>query len=129
MQIVDRQFDAYQSFVLGCKLFWTTRMFPELYAVCRQRAEEFARRTGHAPTGPEEVSTLLDADPLCRHLRGAGQLDSVSLPVVEGHSCDVVEAKPVQRPVQAGGGILATGEHDEGGLHGGFSRISRKRPA
>ena len=44
MQIVDRQFDAYQAFVLGCKLFWTNRIYPELYALYRRRADEFYKR-------------------------------------------------------------------------------------
>ncbi len=100
MQIVDRQFDAYQSFVLGCKLFWTNRMFPELYALYRQRAEEFARRTGRAPAGAEDVSTLLDGDPLAasfgwmeRHLQRMKYSGRWGLAPVHARQRDTIEAE------------------------------------
>lgn len=66
MQIVDRQFDAYQAFVLGCKLFWTNRIYPELYALYRRRAAAFAAREGRPPRDAEEVAALLAEEPLAR---------------------------------------------------------------
>jgi len=66
MQIVDRQFDAYQAFVLGCKLFWTNRMFPELRSVYRERAAEYAKRNGRAPSGADDVAKVLEGEPLAQ---------------------------------------------------------------
>ena len=51
-----RPFDAYQSFVLDCKLYWTRTMFPEL----RKRYEVAAEAAD--PKGPEEVATILKSD-------------------------------------------------------------------
>jgi ubiquinone/menaquinone biosynthesis C-methylase UbiE len=64
MQIVDRQFDAYQSFLLGGKLFWTGRIYPELYALYRRKAEEFAQQRGRMPQDAEEVAGLLKGEML-----------------------------------------------------------------
>jgi SAM-dependent methyltransferase len=64
MQIGDRQFDAYQAFLLGCKLFWTGRIYPELYALYRDKAEDFAQRHGRMPRDADEVAELLKDDTL-----------------------------------------------------------------
>jgi len=58
----DRQFDAYQSFVLGCKLYWTGRMFPAV----RSLYEEKAARSGRPVTGPEDVGALIGEETLYR---------------------------------------------------------------
>jgi hypothetical protein len=39
INVQDRQFDAYQSFLLGCKLHWTGTIFPELHALYAEKAE------------------------------------------------------------------------------------------
>jgi ubiquinone/menaquinone biosynthesis C-methylase UbiE len=57
---VDRSFDAYQEFVLGCKLNWTREMFPVLRG--RYEAKRNAART--EPRGPADVQELLADEPL-----------------------------------------------------------------
>jgi ubiquinone/menaquinone biosynthesis C-methylase UbiE len=57
---VDRSFDAFQDFMLGCKLAWTR----ELYPVLRARYEQKRAHAAPAPSGPAEVETLLADDPL-----------------------------------------------------------------
>ena len=51
---------------------------------------------------------------------GAFQLDDVALPVLEGDGLDVFAPVGLNRLNQAGGGILAAGEDDQGlwVLHG-----------
>src|SRR6185437_14797385 len=53
---VDRSFDAFQEFVLGCKLAWTRELYPAL----RARYEE----KGAAAKNAAEVEALLADDPL-----------------------------------------------------------------
>jgi SAM-dependent methyltransferase len=53
-----RPFDAYQAFVLDCKLFWTRQMFPELR---RNYAAKLAE-TGATPQTAEEVRALIGGD-------------------------------------------------------------------
>lgn len=55
---IDRRFDAYQDFVLSCKLAWTQTLFPAL----RKRYADAA--TQSPPQSPADVATLLSADPL-----------------------------------------------------------------
>jgi len=50
----NRPFDAYQAFVLDCKLNWTRVMFPEL----RNRYEA----SGVTATGPEDVAEVMRHD-------------------------------------------------------------------
>ena len=52
----NREFDAYQSFLLDCKLYWTRRMFPEL----RRRYE--AHTDGAAPEDEAGVAALMAGD-------------------------------------------------------------------
>jgi ubiquinone/menaquinone biosynthesis C-methylase UbiE len=59
---VDRQFDAFQEFVLGCKLNWTRKMFPELRKRY-QAAVDADRAAGRATaTSPKDVEKLLAND-------------------------------------------------------------------
>lgn len=60
---VHRPFDAYQAFVLDCKLFWTRQMFPEL----RRRYDAAVAATdGPAPQTAEEVEALIGDDTTCQ---------------------------------------------------------------
>jgi ubiquinone/menaquinone biosynthesis C-methylase UbiE len=52
----DREFTAYQGFVLDCKLYWTRRIFPEL----RRRYEQAAKDA--SPTSGQEVVELMQDD-------------------------------------------------------------------
>ncbi|MDO9526462.1 MAG: hypothetical protein Q7J57_13155, partial [Gemmobacter sp.] len=51
-----RPFDAYQSFVLNCKLYWTRQMFPHL----RQRADAVLAEA--APRTPADLEALMRKD-------------------------------------------------------------------
>lgn len=53
-----RPFEAFQSFVLDCKLYWTRQMFPEL----RSRYEEAKSSAGSEPKSAAEVETLMRDD-------------------------------------------------------------------
>ena len=52
-------------------------------------------------------------DPCPTHHQPLIELDAMALSVVEGDGLDVLEA--VERPGEAGGGILAAGEQHQGG--------------
>lgn len=54
----DREFTAYQGFVLDCKLYWTRRIFPEL----RRRYDAAAERRGAPPESGEGVADLMKDD-------------------------------------------------------------------
>lgn len=54
----DREFMAYQAFVLDCKLYWTRTMFPEL----RKRYRAAAKAAGHEPVTSAEVAGLMRDD-------------------------------------------------------------------
>ena len=60
---VDRSFDAYQDFVLGCKLNWTREVFPALKA--RYGAAVAERQV--APSGPADVEAVLATDTLAQY--------------------------------------------------------------
>jgi len=47
----DRTTRAYQDFLLGAKLFWTRRLYQELYALYQSRVAE---RSGNAPHALEQ---------------------------------------------------------------------------
>jgi len=53
-----RPFDAFQSFVLDCKLFWTRQMFPEV----RRRHEARVAEVGTRPQTLDEVTCLIGSD-------------------------------------------------------------------
>src|SRR6478735_7312187 len=57
---VDRSFDAFQDFVLSCKIAWTRELFPAL----RARYEQHCRDSGAEPKTPEDVERLLSEEPL-----------------------------------------------------------------
>jgi len=48
INVRDRQFEAYQAFLLGCKLHWTGRVFPELHALPREGGARRQRRVAAA---------------------------------------------------------------------------------
>jgi hypothetical protein len=54
----DREFTAYQAFVLDCKLYWTRTIFPELRKRYRARAEA----AGKKPANGGEVAELMKDD-------------------------------------------------------------------
>jgi SAM-dependent methyltransferase len=57
----DRTTRAYQDFLLGAKLFWTRRLYNELYALYREKVEE---QGGTIPQSFEEAEALLDKNDL-----------------------------------------------------------------
>ena len=60
---LGRRFDAYQDFILGCKLYWTG----EIYGALRETYETKARLADPAPTNADEVALLLADDPLAQY--------------------------------------------------------------
>jgi len=52
----DRTTRAYQDFLLGAKLFWTRRLYQELYALYQSRVAE---RSGNAPQTFEEAEEMI----------------------------------------------------------------------
>ncbi|MBN8872156.1 MAG: class I SAM-dependent methyltransferase [Rhodospirillales bacterium] len=57
---VDRRFDAYQDFVLGCKLAWTRSLYPAL----RAHYAEAVAAADAPPASAADVAALLKDDPL-----------------------------------------------------------------
>ena len=64
---VDRRFDAYQDFVLACKLVWTRELFPALHAQYDHAIA--ARRAAGAvvPQSAGEVAVLLQDNTLAQY--------------------------------------------------------------
>ncbi len=64
---VDRRFDAYQDFVLACKLTWTRELYPALHA--RYDDELASRRAAGEPlpNSVAAVEELLADDPLAQY--------------------------------------------------------------
>ncbi|MBL8698324.1 MAG: class I SAM-dependent methyltransferase [Alphaproteobacteria bacterium] len=62
----DRQFEAYQAFLLGCKLHWTGRIFPALHAQYRDKAER-AANAGTPVTDATDVAKLMEGETLYRN--------------------------------------------------------------
>jgi ubiquinone/menaquinone biosynthesis C-methylase UbiE len=54
----DREFTAYQAFVLDCKLYWTRKIFPEL----RKRYRAAADAADDEPASSAEVAALMQDD-------------------------------------------------------------------
>ena len=65
ISVRDRQFEAYQAFVLGCKLHWTGRLYPALRELYREKAAR-AANAGQAPRGAEDAAALLRDEVLHR---------------------------------------------------------------
>ena len=65
ISVGDRQFEAYQSFLLGCKLHWTGKIFPALHATYAEKAER-ASNAGSPPRSAADVAELLKDEPLYR---------------------------------------------------------------
>ena len=62
----DRQFEAYQSFLLGCKLHWTGKVFPALHALYQEKSER-AANAGKPVQAAADVATLLDDELIYRN--------------------------------------------------------------
>ena len=60
----DRRFDAYQQFVLECKVYWTTQVYPELQSEYQRAVSASAREGKPAPTRPEDVQAILEGSTL-----------------------------------------------------------------
>ena len=65
INVRDRQFEAYQAFLLGCKLHWTGRVFPDLHALYREKAAR-AANAGSPPREADDAAALLEGEPLYR---------------------------------------------------------------
>ncbi len=60
----DRRFEAYQQFVLDCKVFWSTRLYPALKTDFEHKAA-LASQSGEAPARTaEDIARLLEHDTL-----------------------------------------------------------------
>jgi ubiquinone/menaquinone biosynthesis C-methylase UbiE len=60
----DRSFEAYQSFLLDTKRYWTRQVYPALTEAYRRRADDAARRGEPRPQTADEVAALMEADTL-----------------------------------------------------------------
>jgi SAM-dependent methyltransferase len=61
---VDRRFDAYQQFVLDCKKFWSTQIYPELRSEFDRKCEQASTQAQTKPQSITEVAELLGNDTL-----------------------------------------------------------------
>jgi ubiquinone/menaquinone biosynthesis C-methylase UbiE len=64
---VSRQFDAFQDFVLGCKLVWTRELYPALHATYTRKLAEAETSGTSAPASADDVEQLLASDPLSQY--------------------------------------------------------------
>lgn len=64
MATTDRQFEAYQAFLLDAKRDWTTRVYPALTERYRRRAAAAAREGADRPRTADEVAALMEGDTL-----------------------------------------------------------------
>lgn len=62
----DRQFEAYQSFLLGCKLHWTSRLFPALHGIYADKAAR-AANAGKPVASATDVAALVEGETLYRN--------------------------------------------------------------
>lgn len=60
----SRQFDAYQQFLLDCKIFWSTRLYPQLRSEYEHKLEQVRQSGEPAPAEAIDVSRLLESDVL-----------------------------------------------------------------
>jgi ubiquinone/menaquinone biosynthesis C-methylase UbiE len=61
----DQEFQAFQSFTLGCKLFWTSAMFSDLQDLYEHKRDLAGPAAGEP--GPERVAGLLADEPTYRY--------------------------------------------------------------
>lgn len=64
MARIDRQFEAYQAFLLDTKRDWTTRLYPALTESYHRRADRAARDGAGRPRSADAVGALMQDDPL-----------------------------------------------------------------
>ncbi len=67
-----RPFDAFQAFVLDCKLFWTRQMFPEVRRAYLAKVAE----TGAQPKTADDVRALIGADTTPNSSAGSSGISS-----------------------------------------------------
>lgn len=60
---LGRKFDAYQDFILSCKLYWTR----DIYGALHETYEAKARNANPAPASADEVAALLGDEPLAQY--------------------------------------------------------------
>jgi len=60
----NRKVDAYQQFVLDCKIFWSTQVYPELQAQYDRTVESAQRQGTAAPSNAREAHALIGDAPL-----------------------------------------------------------------
>jgi len=64
---VNRAFDAYQDFVLSCKLGWTRQLYPALHAQYDAAVAEAGSAGQPAPADHADVAALLADNPLAQY--------------------------------------------------------------
>ncbi len=55
----NRRVDAYQQFVLDCKVYWSTQVYPELQNQYARTAEAAKREGQQQPSQPSDVQSLI----------------------------------------------------------------------
>jgi ubiquinone/menaquinone biosynthesis C-methylase UbiE len=101
---LGRDFDAYQDFILGCKVYWTTELFGEL----RNTYDQKVRRLPEPPSTAAQVDELFEGDTLYgyyawleRHLQRMKYSGRHGVaPALETHR-DTLEAQ-LNQPLPAG---------------------------
>lgn len=64
---LGRSVDAYQDFLLGCKLYWTGPMYRALRDNYRAKAEQIRRAGGEPPADADAVERLMGEDALYQY--------------------------------------------------------------
>src|SRR5919112_6185688 len=59
-EMSEREFNAFQSFLLGTKIYWTTELFDELKRTYQDNLK--AKGGAAGKPGPERVKALLDGE-------------------------------------------------------------------
>ncbi|NBS63745.1 MAG: class I SAM-dependent methyltransferase [Betaproteobacteria bacterium] len=114
----QRRVEAYQQFVLDCKIYWSTQVYPELQTHYQQLADQARRAGQQAPTQAREAQALLADSTLYqfyawyeRHLQRmkySGRLglvphfenerDTLEAWLAEADSLDTLELDPAFQP-------------------------------
>lgn len=99
----DRSFEAYQQFVLDCKIFWSTRVYPELKSRWEAHSEAARSRGTPPPRTADGVAALFSGDPLHqfyawyeRHLQRMKYSGRLGLVPQHERSRDTIEARLAQ---------------------------------